>query len=185
MKAILATAALGVTLALGSAAVHATDMSKTIRVAFQVDVTGFDPQATNDLYSAHVNNALFDNLFEFDYYVRPARLRPALAEGKTAYILVDALRFEMARELLLGLDDEYQSRLMVAVGTVPTITEIGMAALMPGAEGEVRVVPAGEGKVGLQIGNTLLKDRQSRLAWLRKQVTEPLVISYFGWPAMA
>ena len=81
MKAILATAALGVTLALGSAAVQATDMSKTIRVAFQVDVTGFDPQATNDLYSAHVNNALFDNLFEFDYYVRPARLRPALAEA--------------------------------------------------------------------------------------------------------
>jgi hypothetical protein len=106
-----------------------------------------------------------------------ASVRPALAEGKTAYILVDALRFEMARELLLGLDDEYQSRLMVAVGTVPTITEIGMAALMPGAEGEVRVVPAGEGKVGLQIGNTLLKDRQSRLAWLRKQVTEPLVIT--------
>ena len=58
----------------------ATDMSKTIRVAFQVDVTGFDPQATNDLYSAHVNNALFDNLFEFDYYVRPA-LAPALAEA--------------------------------------------------------------------------------------------------------
>jgi hypothetical protein len=106
-----------------------------------------------------------------------ASVRPALAEGKTAYILVDALRFEMARELLLGLDDEYQSRLMVAVGTVPTITEIGMAALMPGAEGEVRVVPAGEGKVGLQIGNTLLKDRQGRLAWLRKQVTEPLVIT--------
>lgn len=104
-------------------------------------------------------------------------VRPALAEGKTAYILVDALRFEMARELLLGLDDEYQSRLTVAVGTVPTITEIGMAALMPGAEGEVRVVPAGEGKVGLQIGNTLLKDRQGRLAWLRKQVTEPLVIT--------
>ncbi|NCC30999.1 MAG: hypothetical protein EOM24_03125, partial [Chloroflexia bacterium] len=49
-------------------------------------------------------------------------VRPALAEGKTAYILVDALRFEMARELLLGLDDEYQRRLIVAVGTVPTIT---------------------------------------------------------------
>ena len=36
-----------------------------MRVAFPVDVTGFDPQATNDLYSAHVNNAIFDNLFEF------------------------------------------------------------------------------------------------------------------------
>ncbi|HPT57470.1 MAG TPA: ABC transporter substrate-binding protein, partial [Casimicrobium sp.] len=61
--------------------VQATDMNKTIRVAFQVDVTGFDPQATNDLYSAHVNNALFGNLFEFDYYVRPVRLRGMLAES--------------------------------------------------------------------------------------------------------
>ncbi len=61
--------------------IHATDMTKTIRVAFQVDVTGFDPQATNDLYSGHVNNAIFDNLYEFDYYVRPPRLRPALAES--------------------------------------------------------------------------------------------------------
>jgi oligopeptide transport system substrate-binding protein len=61
--------------------VHATDMNKTLRVAFPVDVTGFDPQATNDLYSGHIANAIFDNLYEFDYYVRPARLRPVLAES--------------------------------------------------------------------------------------------------------
>ncbi|MBL8309016.1 MAG: hypothetical protein JNL19_01200 [Burkholderiales bacterium] len=80
MKAILIALALGTTLAAATGA-SATDMSKTVRVAFQVDVTGFDPQATNDLYSGHVNNALFDNLFEFDYYVRPARLRPVLLES--------------------------------------------------------------------------------------------------------
>ncbi|MDW8403769.1 PglZ domain-containing protein [Chloroflexus sp.] len=104
-------------------------------------------------------------------------VRPALAKGKTAYVLVDALRFEMARELQHGLNNEYQSQLTVAVGAVPTITEIGMASLMPGAEGDAHIVPAGEGKVGLQIGNVLLKDRQSRLNWLRKQVNEPLVIA--------
>ncbi|MCS7070837.1 MAG: PglZ domain-containing protein, partial [Anaerolinea sp.] len=83
----------------------------------------------------------------------------------------------MARELQRGLNDEYQSQLTVAVGAVPTITEIGMAALMPGAEGDAHIAPAGEGKVGLQIGSVLLKDRQSRLNWLRKQVNEPLVIA--------
>jgi ABC-type oligopeptide transport system, periplasmic component len=57
----------------------ATDMKKTLRIAFPVDVTGFDPQATNDLYSAHVNNAIFDVLWEYDYYARPLRLRPSLA----------------------------------------------------------------------------------------------------------
>lgn len=81
MKAILAALSLGITLASAATGVYATDMSKTIRVAFLVDVTGFDPQATNDLYSGHVNNALFDNLFEFDYYVRPPRLRPVIAES--------------------------------------------------------------------------------------------------------
>ncbi|TAG01165.1 MAG: hypothetical protein EAZ43_11970 [Betaproteobacteria bacterium] len=64
-----------------STAALATDMSKTVRVAFPVDVTGFDPQATNDLYSAHVNNAVFDVMYEFDYYVRPVRLRGSLAQA--------------------------------------------------------------------------------------------------------
>ncbi len=78
MKRILIACLATVALALPA---HATDMNKTLRVAFPVDVTGFDPAATNDLYSGHVINAIFDNLFEFDYYVRPARLRPALAEA--------------------------------------------------------------------------------------------------------
>ncbi len=78
MKRILFLCLATVALALPA---QATDMNKTLRVAFLVDVTGFDPAATNDLYSGHVINAIFDNLFEFDYYVRPARLRPALAEA--------------------------------------------------------------------------------------------------------
>ena len=78
MKRILFTLAAALTLAVPT---HATDMNKTLKVAFLVDVTGFDPQATSDLYSAHVSNAVFDVLFEFDYYVRPPRLRPVLAEA--------------------------------------------------------------------------------------------------------
>lgn len=74
----LLTSAAAVALAVPT---HATDMNKTVRVAFQVDVTGFDPAATSDLYSAHINNAIFGNLWEFDYYVRPVRFRPFLAES--------------------------------------------------------------------------------------------------------
>ena len=59
----------------------ASDMNKTIRVAFQVDVTGFDPAAVSDLYSGHINNAIFGNLWEQDYYVRPVRYRPFLVES--------------------------------------------------------------------------------------------------------
>src|SRR5580765_610041 len=38
---------------------HAADMNKVLRVGFPVDVTGFDPQAQNDLYSNHINRVVF------------------------------------------------------------------------------------------------------------------------------
>src|SRR5258708_24849772 len=63
---------------------------------------------------------------------------PALREGKTAYLLVDALRFELARELVLDLGDGYRVTLLAELGTVPSITEIGMAALIPDTEGDVQ-----------------------------------------------
>ncbi len=97
---------------------------------------------------------------------------PALREGKTAYLLVDALRFELARELVRDLGDGYQVTLRASLGTVPSITEIGMAALMPGAEGEAQVVPTGQGKVGLKVGETVLKDRKSRLEWLKQRAPQ-------------
>ena len=78
MKRILLACAAALALALPT---HATDMNKTVRVAFQVDVTGFDPAAVSDLYSGHINNAIFGNLWEQDYYVRPVRYRPFLVES--------------------------------------------------------------------------------------------------------
>ena len=59
----------------------ATDMNKTVRIAFQVDVTGFDPQATNDAYSGYVNNEMFDTMYVFDYYVRPFKIVGSIAES--------------------------------------------------------------------------------------------------------
>jgi oligopeptide transport system substrate-binding protein len=81
MKRILNSVAAFAALAICTISAQATDMSKTVRVAFLVDVTGFDPQATNDLYSGHVNNAVFDVMYEFDYYVRPPKLKGSLAEN--------------------------------------------------------------------------------------------------------
>jgi hypothetical protein len=97
---------------------------------------------------------------------------PAVREGKTAYLLVDALRFELARELVSDLDDGYRVTLSGRLGTSQSITEIGMAALMPGAEGETQVVPTGQGKVGLKVGEKVLKDRKSRLEWLKQRAPE-------------
>src|SRR5437868_13534077 len=55
------------------------DPAKTLRVAFPVAETGFDPQATSDLYSNHVQRAIFDTLYVFDYLTRPYQLVPSAA----------------------------------------------------------------------------------------------------------
>src|SRR5512144_168116 len=75
-------AMLGSTLALssqpGSAAPWA-DPAKTLRVAFEIDVTGFDPAATQDLYSNTIEMRIFDALYVWDYLARPYRLVPSVA----------------------------------------------------------------------------------------------------------
>ena len=59
----------------------AADMNKTLRVAFQVAETGFDPQAISDLYSEFVNRHIFDALYYYDYLARPYKLVPNTASG--------------------------------------------------------------------------------------------------------
>ncbi|HVE49858.1 MAG TPA: ABC transporter substrate-binding protein [Casimicrobiaceae bacterium] len=54
---------------------------KTLRVAFPIAETGFDPQALYDSYSATVCNSIFDALYTYDYFARPAKLVPNTANG--------------------------------------------------------------------------------------------------------
>jgi peptide/nickel transport system substrate-binding protein len=55
------------------------DPNKVLRVAFPIAETGFDPQGTNDLYSNHVNRAIFDPLYTYEYLARPLKLVPNTA----------------------------------------------------------------------------------------------------------
>ena len=72
------------------------DPAKTLRVVFPVAETGFDPQATSDLYSGHVQRGIFEPLFAYDYLARPYKLVPLTAaampeispDGKTWTIRV-------------------------------------------------------------------------------------------------
>ncbi len=98
----------------------------------------------------------------YNYYVKPN-----LPKGKTAYIAVDALRFEMAKELSETLSQEFRVTIEPAIGTVPTITPIGMAALLPNAEKSFVVHPAPNGQLTAEIEGTLLRNRQDRVSYLR------------------
>ena len=60
-------------------AVHAADPDKTLHVSFPVAETGFDPAPVGDIYSAYVDRAIFDPLYQYDYLARPYRIVPNAA----------------------------------------------------------------------------------------------------------
>ena len=62
---------------------------------------------------------------------------------------------------------DFDLTLHPALATIPTITEIGMASLVPRADQGVKVVPVGGGKLGLEVAGTVLKDRKDRIAFLK------------------
>jgi len=62
---------------------------------------------------------------------------PYVAAGPVGYFMVDALRYELAHDLLDALRRQFGGgdiQLQPAVGLVPSITSVGMANLCPGAE---------------------------------------------------
>ncbi|MGA2256671.1 MAG: PglZ domain-containing protein [Thermoguttaceae bacterium] len=102
------------------------------------------------------------------------QVKPRLGDGRIAYVWVDALRFEMARELCRLLRDDFDYAIQPAIGSIPTITEIGMAALLPGADQSAKVVGVGGGKLGLEIGGTVVKDRKDRVSFLKDNAGVPV-----------
>src|SRR5262249_53042222 len=95
------------------------------------------------------------------------QVRPRAQENRTAYVWVDALRFEMARELAEVLKHDFDLTLQPALATMPTITEIGMASLLPGANQSAKVVSVGSGKLGLEVAGTVIKERKDRIAFVK------------------
>ncbi|MFZ5915458.1 MAG: PglZ domain-containing protein [Chloroflexota bacterium] len=137
---------------------------------------------------------LFTRAYATDEFVLPGvllqadifRETVALAakDGRVAYILVDALRFEMARELLGILDaahgpeygEGWTHELTPALATPPTITEVGMAALLPGAERGLSLGEVG-GKLAPAVGGQTLRTRQERVAYLETAGLGALVVT--------
>jgi PglZ domain len=69
----------------------------------------------------------------------------------------------MARELCRLLKDGFELEIQPAIGTIPTITEIGMAALLPKAHESGRVAAVGGGKLALETDGKVT--RMARTGW--------------------
>lgn len=98
----------------------------------------------------------------FEDEVRP---KPA----KKAFLLVDALRYEMGASLAARLSEIVEDlRLRPVMAALPSITPVGMAALMPGAATAFEVVTE-DGKLGARVDGTFLGDLTARKRHLKER----------------
>jgi oligopeptide transport system substrate-binding protein len=62
-------------------AAPAADPTKVIHHVFPAAETGFDPAGAQDLYSATIEQVIFETLLTYDYLARPSKLVPLTAEA--------------------------------------------------------------------------------------------------------
>lgn len=91
--------------------------------------------------------------------------------GRTAYFLVDAMRYEMGVELAGLLRDAEDVVVRPAMAALPTITPVGMAALMPGASLSFTVLQHRE-SLAAAVEGQVLADSRDRMKHLKARRPE-------------
>ena len=76
-----ACAVLAATVVIATGVAHAANPSKVLRHVFPAAETGFDPAGVQDLYSATIEQMVFETLLTYDYLARPSKLVPLAAEA--------------------------------------------------------------------------------------------------------
>jgi hypothetical protein len=109
-------------------------LAEKVQILFTKQLTdsGWPPQGR--LYNADV----------FDQIVAP---KLQTSGQRVAYLMVDALRFELGLELEKQLKDEFEITLKPAYACLPSITLIGMASLLPCAGKELSIRKGESGMV--------------------------------------
>ncbi|MDY7076477.1 MAG: PglZ domain-containing protein, partial [Chloroflexota bacterium] len=106
----------------------------------------------------------------FDRFVTPA----LAAREKVAYFLTDALRFDMGRDLAGALSTLGEIDLQPVASTLPTITSVGMAALMPGADNALTMRALGDDLIP-HLGERCLKTSADRMKLLAEKYGDRFV----------
>lgn len=88
-------------------------------------------------------------------------------------VVVDAMRYEMGAELAARIANFGEVQLRPAIAALPSITPIGMAALLPGASGDFSIA-AQNGRFGAIFGGAFLPDLTARLKYLKTQISDLL-----------
>ena len=118
-----------------------------------VDTLGWPP---HDCIS---NAQIFDN-----------KVAPLLKNSgcKVAYLMIDALRYELGYELNKQLSEDADATLSVSFSTLPSITSVGMASLLPNALQNIEL-SLSDGKVKVIFDDKVITDVPSRMAVFKSQ----------------
>lgn len=94
---------------------------------------------------------------------------PSLAEHgrRVAFVMVDAFRYELAAAFAERLSNEVEAKIEAAAATVPTVTRVGMSALLPGAESDLHMGMK-DGKIVPQLDGKDIIGPDDRLLHLQK-----------------
>ncbi len=110
--------------ALACAPASAADMRKVLRIA-SPDITSLDPQQGTDLYSTRVTQAIFEPLYQYDYFASPATVIPDTAASMP--VITDGGRtwtISLQKGILFAADPAFKGkpRELVAQDYVYSIT---------------------------------------------------------------
>jgi hypothetical protein len=100
---------------------------------------------------------------------------PEIGSRRVAYLMVDALRYELAVELVDLLANDFEAELEAVTGTMPGVTEVGMAALLPHAANAFTVRPGKKETIEVLVGDAVLRNREDRIAYIEKHAGAPVV----------
>ena len=89
--------------------------------------------------------------------------------GRVAYFFVDAMRYEMGIELANQLEGTTDLAIRPAIAALPSITPVGMAALLPGSAASFSVVEV-KGGLAASIEGSTMSGLQERSKFLKAKV---------------
>ncbi len=97
-------------------------------------------------------------------------LAPRLSEKgqRLAYLMIDALRYELGTELEKLLTEVGIVEMHTACAQLPTITPVGMASLLPDAHNSL-TLDIEQGKLVPKIGDVVVSNVTQRMGYLKKQ----------------
>lgn len=101
----------------------------------------------------------------FDHIVAPKLQKNG---HKVAYLMIDALRYELGVALERQLTEDGQVELQAAMAQLPSITPVGMASLLPGAGQQLRIKNDDKGLVPM-LGDQVVDNVTQRMDIFRKK----------------